>query len=77
MFLSHNNENHPQMLYKEKYFPTYPRKNTNQTLIFSCNFVQFRGQKKYHFFSLDLRTRAFASSCNFASSSVVGVITMP
>ena len=47
MFLSYNNENYPQMLYNEKYFPNYPRKNTNLALIFSCNFVQFRGLKNY------------------------------
>ena len=47
MFLSYNNENYPQMLYKEKYFPNHPRKNTNLTLIFLCNFVQFRGLKNY------------------------------
>ena len=47
MFLSYNNENYPQMLYKEKYFPNYPRKNTNLTLIFLCNFLQFRGLKNY------------------------------
>ena len=47
MFLSYNNENYPQMLYKEKYFPNYPRKNTNLALIFSCNFLQFRGLKNY------------------------------
>ena len=62
MFLSYNNENYPQMLYKEKYFPNYPRKNTNLALIFSCNFVQFRGLKNYPRKNTNL-TLIF--SCNF------------